>query len=177
MLDDLKQKYQQLITAKKREGVRHVGMDKSSKSAFNSIDDHDDKAQSYAAYIKKKGHKGFLPFEEWAKLQTCHHFGQKGHVRPRCQKYLAAKANGTLPPSHEKWPHTPVSAHPKDCRDKLQKDPKLKALLSAFSAFTTEYLAESPTDENDDDNNADNVADVHDDDDDINAFFWNRGSF
>jgi hypothetical protein len=74
----------------------------------------------------------------------------------------------------------PVSAHPKDRRDKLQKNPKLKALLSAFSAFTTKYLAESPTDENEDaanDNNSDNVTDVHDDDDDINTFFGNGGSF
>ncbi len=73
----------------------------------------------------------------------------------------------------------PVSAHPKDHRDKLQKDPKLKALLSAFSAFTTKYLAESPTDENEDaadDNDADNVADVHDDDDDINAFLGMVGA-
>jgi hypothetical protein len=73
----------------------------------------------------------------------------------------------------------PVSAHPKDCRDKLQKDPKLKALLSAFSAFTTKYLAESPTDENEDaadDNDADNVADIHDDDDYINAFLGMVGA-
>ncbi len=67
----------------------------------------------------------------------------------------------------------PVSAHSKDRRNKLQKDPKLKALVSAFLAFTTKYLAESPTDENDDaadDNDAENFADVHDDDDDIDAF-------
>jgi hypothetical protein len=73
----------------------------------------------------------------------------------------------------------PVSAHPKDCCDELQKDPKLKALLSAFLAFTTKYLAESPTDENEDaanDNNADNVADVHDDNDNINAFLGMVGA-
>jgi hypothetical protein len=48
-----------------------------------------------------------------------------------------------------------------------------------FSAFTTKYLAESPTDENEDaanDNNADNVSDVHDDDDDINAFLGMVGA-
>ncbi len=73
----------------------------------------------------------------------------------------------------------PVSAHPKDRRNKLQKDPKLKALLSDFSAFTTKYLAESPTDENEDtanDNDADNVADIHDDDDDTNAFLGMVGA-
>ncbi len=73
----------------------------------------------------------------------------------------------------------PVSAHPKDRCNKPQKDPKLKALLSAFSAFTTKYLAESPTNKNEDadnDNNADNVADVHDDDNDINTFLGMVGA-
>ncbi len=30
-------------------------------------------------------------------------------------------------------------------REKFNKDPKLKALLSAFAAFTTDYLADSQT--------------------------------
>jgi hypothetical protein len=50
-LDYLEQKYQQLITAKKWEGVGHVGMDKQNKSAFNATDNHDSEAQSYAAYF------------------------------------------------------------------------------------------------------------------------------
>jgi hypothetical protein len=119
MLDDLEQKYQQLITAKKWEGVGHVGMDKYSKTAFNATDDQEDEAQSYATYIKNKAHKGFFLFDYWAKLQTCHHCGNKGHVCPQCQKYLAAKANGTLSPSSEKRPYMPASAPPKDCRNKL----------------------------------------------------------
>jgi hypothetical protein len=36
MLDNLKQKYQQLITTKKWEGVGHVGMNNHNKSAFNA---------------------------------------------------------------------------------------------------------------------------------------------
>ncbi len=73
----------------------------------------------------------------------------------------------------------PASAPPKDCCDKLQKDPKLKALLSAFSAFTTKYLAESQPDDNEDaatDNNADDVADVLDDEDDVNTFWGMVGA-
>jgi hypothetical protein len=32
-----------------------------------------------------------LPWEEWVKLYaTCHHWGEKGHIRPMCPKYLAA---------------------------------------------------------------------------------------
>jgi hypothetical protein len=42
MLNNLEQKYQQLITAKKWEGVSNVGMDKYNKTAFNATDDHDD---------------------------------------------------------------------------------------------------------------------------------------
>jgi hypothetical protein len=182
MLDDLEQKYQQLITAKKWERVGHIGMDKSSKSAFNAAENHKDEAESYAAYIKNRANKGFLPFDDWAKLQTCHHCGNKGHVRPRCREYLAAKANGTLPPfppSSEKRSNMPASAPPKDPRDKLQKDPKLKALLSAFSAFIANYLAELQPDENGEaanDNEADDVENVHDDNDDVNAFLGMVGA-
>ncbi len=73
----------------------------------------------------------------------------------------------------------PASAPPKDRRDKLQKDPKLKALLSAFSAFTANYLAEPQPDENGEaanDNEADDVENVHDDDDDVNAFLGMVGA-
>jgi hypothetical protein len=154
-------------------------MDKSSKFAFKAAKNNEDEAESYAAYIKNRTNKGFLPFDNWTKLQTYHYCGNKGHVRPRCHKYLAAKANGTLPPSSEKRPNMPASAPPKDCRDKLQKDPKLKALLSAFSAFAANYLAESKPDENGEvanDNKADDVANIHDDKDDVNTFLGMVGA-
>ncbi len=57
MLDDLEQKYQQLITAMKWEEVGHTGMEKSGKSAFSASPDHKDEAELYAAYIKNKGNK------------------------------------------------------------------------------------------------------------------------
>jgi hypothetical protein len=172
-LDNLEQKYQQLIIAKKWEGVGHVGMDKQNKSAFNATNNHDNEAQSYAAYFKYKANQRPLPFEEWAKLQTCHHCGNKGHVHPICRKYLAAKENGTLPPPGEKRLHKPASAVHKDCHEKLQRDPKLKALLSAFSAFTTEYLADSQPEANEDEADSDDNNDgasVQDDEDEVNAF-------
>jgi hypothetical protein len=37
----------------------------------------------------------------------------------------------------------PAPAFNKYRREKMQKDPKLKSLLSAFSAFTTKYLSDS----------------------------------
>jgi hypothetical protein len=45
-LDDLEQKYQQLITAKNWEGVGHVGMDNHNKSTFNTTANQEDEAQS-----------------------------------------------------------------------------------------------------------------------------------
>ncbi len=177
MLDDLEQKYQQLITAKKWEGVVHVGMDNHNKSVFNATANLEDEAQSYAAYVNNKA--TLLKFNEWAKLQTCHHCGNKGHVHPYCQKYLAEKANGTLPPPGTKRLTRPAPAFNKYHCEKLQKDPKLKALLSAFSAFTTKYLADSQpvtieTTANGDDH--DNLASGAEDEDDINAFLGMVGA-
>jgi hypothetical protein len=171
-LDDLEQKYQQLITAKKWEGVGHVRMDNHNNSAFNATANPDDEAQSYATYVNYKA--TLLKFNKWAKLQTCHHCGNKGHVCPNFQKYLAEKANRTLPPPGKKHLTRPAPAFNKYCREKLQKDPKLKALLSAFSAFTTKYLANSQpvaseTTANGDDH--DNLASGAEDEDDVNAFW------
>ncbi len=129
-LNNLEHKYQQLITAKKWEGVGHVGMDNhNNKSAFNATANQEDKAQSYAAYVNNKATQGFLKFDEWSKLQTCHHCGNKGHVHPNCRKYLAEKANGTLLPPGKKRLTRPAPAFNKNCREKLQIDPKLKALF------------------------------------------------
>jgi hypothetical protein len=170
-LDDLKQKYQQLITAKKWEGFVHVGMDNHDKPVFNATANPEDEAQSYAAYVNNKA--TLLKFDEWAKLQTCHHCGNKGHVHPYCWKYLAEKANGTLPPPGKKRLTRPAPAFKYRC-EKLQKDPKLKALLSAFSAFTTEYLADSQpvaSETTADGDDHDNLASGAEDEDDINAFW------
>ncbi len=118
-------------------------MDKHNKSAFNATANQEEQVQSYAAYVNNKATQGFLKFDKWAKLQTCHHCGNKGHVCPNCRKYLAEKANGTLPPPGKKRLTRPAPAFNNYHCEKLQKDPKLKALLSAVSAFTTEYLADS----------------------------------
>jgi hypothetical protein len=148
-------------------------MENSGKSAFSASPDHKDKAKLYAAYIKNKGNKNSLHFDDWAKLQTCHYCGNTGHVKPQCRKYLAAKANGTLPSSSEKRSNVPPSAPPMACRDKFMKDPKLKALFAAFLAFTTDYLAESQATDNGEvvnRNDHGDDANIDDENDDINAF-------
>jgi hypothetical protein len=42
MLDDLEQKYQQLITAKKWEGIGHVGMNHNNKSSYSATQDDEE---------------------------------------------------------------------------------------------------------------------------------------
>jgi hypothetical protein len=176
MLDDLEQNYQQLMSAKKWEGVGHLA---TSKSAFNASPDDDDTATSYVAYLKNKGAKKILHFDDWAKLQVCHFCGKKGHVTPQCRQYLAAKANGTLPVGTKKKSNVPTPASPLVRRDKLMRDPKLKALISAFSAFTTDYLVDEtvvPMPDTPVTNNDDADDDMGVDQDDVNAFLGMVGA-
>jgi hypothetical protein len=145
MLNNLEQKYQQLITAKKWEGFGHIVETLTQNSSLNTAIQHKGMEQSYAAYVKSKSR---LPFEEWAETQICHHHCKKDHVCPLCRQYLAEKANGTLPPLGAKQFGKPAvndkPAFNKEKRqDKFNKDPKLKALLSAFAAFTSDYIADS----------------------------------
>jgi hypothetical protein len=122
--------YQQLITSKKWVGVGHnrTAQDKSKFKA--SLGDNKKDSFAYVAYVKQAKLK-HPPYKEGAKVQTCHHCGKPGHVRPTCKKYLEEVANGTIKPV----PYTPkVVAH---C-GKFDRNPKFKALLSAFAMFTTD---------------------------------------
>ncbi len=61
--------------------------------------------------------------------------------------------------------------------DKFNKDPKLKALLSAFAAFTTDYLADSQT-KQDENNDQQDIPDGNTikDDEDVHAFLGMFGA-
>jgi hypothetical protein len=85
MLDDLEQKYQQLITSKKWEGVGHIGMAQDKSTFKASLVDNKEDSFSYAAYAKQDKLKR-LPYNEWAKAQTSHHCGKPGHVRQNLQE-------------------------------------------------------------------------------------------
>jgi hypothetical protein len=168
MLDDLKQKYQQLITSKKWEGVGHIGM-AQDKFTFNaSLGVNEEDFFGYAAYVKQAKLKWLL-YEEWAKAQTCHHCGKPGHVHPTCKKYHEGVANGT---------NKPVPCTPKFVvhHGKFDRNPKLKALLSAFAVFATdcndinEVIDDGEGDQiEDDENNAG-------DNEDLQAFLGMMGS-
>jgi hypothetical protein len=66
MLDDLKQKYQQLITSKKWEGVGHIRMAQDKSMFKASLGDNEEDSFSYAAYDKQTKLKWLL-YNEWAK--------------------------------------------------------------------------------------------------------------
>ena len=46
-----------------------------------------------AAEVYAVSHGKRLKFEDWAKLQTCNHCGQRGRVRPQCPKYKAERSS------------------------------------------------------------------------------------
>jgi hypothetical protein len=178
MLDDLEQKYQQLITGKKWDGIGHVGMNSTNKSCFNAMANQDDEEQGYAAYVKKTKSCKFLAFEEWAKLQKCNYCGNQGHICPQYKKYLADKENGTPPPPVDKRNNKPFF-NKDNCCEKFNKDPKLKALLFAFAAFTNDYISESqpkPDKKEDDDQQVNSDSNKVNNDDDVNAFLGMFGA-
>ncbi len=86
--------------------------------------------------------------------------------------------NGTSPPPVKKRNNKPFFNKDNHC-EKFNKDPKLKALLSAFVAFTNDYISESqpkPDKKEDDDQQENSNSNEVDDDDDVNAFLGMFGA-
>ncbi len=108
-------------------------------------------------------------------MQIWHHCGKKGQVRSLCKQYLADKADGTLPPLGAKrfgklaFNNKPAFNKEK-CQDKFDKDPNLKALLSAFAAFTTDYITNSQEVSEVSDNN--NIEEGNKSNEDNLQAFW-----
>jgi hypothetical protein len=156
-------------------------MNSNNKSSFNAMANQDNEEHGYAAYVKKYKSCNFLAFKEWAKLQKCNYCGNQGHVRPQCSKYLANKEKGTSPPPVDKRNSNNKLFFNKDnCCEKFNKDPKLKALLSAFAAFTNDYISESqpkPDKKEDDDQQENSDSNKVNNDNDVNAFLGNVQCF
>jgi hypothetical protein len=150
-------------------------MNLHNKSSYRALadPDQDDDGKCYAAYLKTKSR---IPFEKWAKLQKCNYCGYSEHVRPQCKHFHADKAGGKLPSLDNKCLKPALN---KDgCRNKFSKDPKLKAHLSAFAAFTTNYITETVQEvdngtDHKDDGDTDNA---NNNNDDIHAFMGMFGS-
>ncbi len=132
------------------------------KFSYSATPEQEGVEKCYAAYLKCKPS---ITFEEWSKIQKCYHCGVKGHVWPQSKQYLADRASGKVP----SLPNNNRSPTPSDCsknihRNKFNKDPKLKALLSAFATFAASYIMdndnkgenENATQDDKDANNEDN---------------------
>ncbi len=127
-----------------------------------------------------------LPWEEWVILYaTCHHCMEKGHICPMCPKYLAAIQSGEINPKHPCNFHNmrkkpPIRQLPGTTGNHKQppqnlKDPKVKALLSAFQAlfqafFASEEASNNNNDEEEKDSSRLDNCNVNDDDNNLHGF-------
>ncbi len=103
----------------------------------------------------------------------CHHCGEKGHIRPKCPKYLADIASGKIKRTDLRdntragSRNSGTPGGKQRINDKYKNSPKFKTLLAAFQAWSTE--------ENDDDNNDEQLEPSQDvdivEDDEAFGFF------
>ena len=160
VLNDLENTYLELVGGKQWQGVGHAGMNQGS--SFQASTDEDD-ARALAAKLK-------IPWEDWVKTHgVCHHCGEKGHIRPKCPKYLADIAAGKIKRTDlrdntragSRNPGTPGGKQ--RFNDKYKNNTKFKTLLAAFQAWSTE---ENDNDDNDEQVETPQENDVGTDDDD-----------
>ncbi len=121
-----------------------------------------------------------VPWEEWVKIHAvCPHCGEKGHIHPKCPKYLADIESGKIicanlrDSKRKKNPPRALAGPNRGVGQSKMKDPKVKAFLSAFQAlFTSEDDDDSK--ENNGKVHRNNVDDKEDDgdnnNDDLNGF-------
>jgi len=89
VLNDLENTYLELVGGKQWQwhGIGHAGMNQGL-SFLTSKDDDD--ARALAAKL-------WILWDEWVKIHgVCHYCGEKGHIRPKCPKYLADIASGKI---------------------------------------------------------------------------------
>jgi len=141
VLNDLENTYLELVGGKQWHGVGHAGMNQGS--SFLTSKDEDD-ARALAAKLR-------IPWDEWVKIHgVCHYCGEKGHIHPKCPKYLADIASGKikrndLRDNTRNGSRTPGNGG-KRFNEKYNKNSqKFKTLMAAFQAWRT--------DDNDDDKN------------------------
>ncbi len=87
VLNNLENTYLELVGGKQWQGIGHAGMDQGS-SFYTTKEEKE--ARVLAA-------KNRVPWEEWVEIHAvCHHCGEKGHIRPKCPKYLADIESGKI---------------------------------------------------------------------------------
>ena len=167
VLHDLENTYLELVGGKQWHGIGHSGMNQGS-SFMTSPDEDDDNACALAAKLR-------IPWDEWIKTNgVCHFCGEKGHIRPKCPKYLADIASGRIKRNDirdntrygSRNTGTQGSSVKQKFNEKYKNSPKFKTLLAAFQAWSTDDNV---------DNNEEQVEipqenDVSKDNDDEDAF-------
>ncbi len=162
VLNDLKTSYIDLVGGKLWEGVIASPTRSSFLANYNNNEEIE-KAMAMAT-IKK------LPFDKWVKLHaTCHHCGEKGHIRPHCPKYIKQVKSGQIKisPKQRPSPCGPYAACPPDqptAQRLYMKDPEAKAFFSNFQALFSkeDKEEEEDTEHNDDVDATDNNKDKED---------------
>ncbi len=139
-LNNLENKYQELIGGKKWAGVRHTGLLQGSLFKISTEDPEQDMLNTHAYAALKR-----MPFDEWCEnYATCHHCKKKGHIHPDCKLFKADVAAWKIKlrsgQTHDNWARycgvreENAGRKPPFCKN-FSKDPKAEALVSAFAAF------------------------------------------
>ena len=137
VLNNLENTYLELIGGKQWHGIGHAGMIQGS--TFVAKDEENWRA--LAAKLR-------IPWGEWVKIHgVCHHCGEKGHIRPKCPKYLNDIASDKIK-RNDIRDNTRAGSLPQGNfsgnRDEKQKlnekyrnSQKFKTLMAAFQAWST----------------------------------------
>jgi hypothetical protein len=134
VLNDLENTYLELVGGKQWHGIGHAGMNQGS--SFLTSKDEDD-ARALAAKLR-------IPWDEWVKIHgVCHYCGEKGHIRPKCPKYLADIASGKIKRNDIRdntraGSRTPGNGGKQRFNEKYKNSQKFKTLMAAFQAWSTD---------------------------------------
>ena len=163
VLNDLENTYLELVGGKQWHGIGHAGMDQGS--SFLTSHDNDE-ARALAAKLR-------IPWDDWVKIHgVCHYCHEKGHIRPKCPKYLADIASGKIKRNdvrdntrmgsrspadggkqrfNDKFKQAPPADGGKQkFNDKFKNaSPKFKTLLAAFQAWSTDDADNNQNDDHD----------------------------
>ena len=135
LLGDIETNYLDLVGGNKWESITSS----PSASSFlanpcTKIAEEKDNARVLAA-------KADIPWDEWVKkFAECHYCGKKGHICPDCPEYLKKNSTGEIKkssrsPRNQARPNYRRAPPPARRTTPLNKDPQMKAFLSAFNAL------------------------------------------
>jgi hypothetical protein len=136
VLHDLENTYLELVGGKQWHGIGHTGMNQGL-SFLTSTDGDKDNTRALAAKLR-------IPWDEWIKTNgVCHFCGEKGHIRPKCPKYLADIASGRIKRNDirdntrygSRNPGTQGNNGKQRFNEKYKNSPKFKTLLAAFQSM------------------------------------------